>query len=104
MAAVSSNASTMEKALKRLLEREPGWKKFVRPEAKGARPAAIGTGVPATSEQKGSAFEEKDAALRTYYPVKTLTLTDGLFTLQVEPIKSIRLSSGDDAKFAEPLL
>jgi hypothetical protein len=102
--AAATNSSALEKALQRLLEREPGWKNFIRPENKGARPAAVGTGLPATSEQqRGGAFEEEDAALRTYYPVKTLTSTDGLFTLQIEPIKSIRLSSGDDAKFAEPV-
>ena len=99
--AAATNSSALEKALQRLLEREPGWKHFGQPEPKGARPAAVGVGVPATSGQ-GGAFDEKDAALRTYYPVKTLISTDGLFTLQIEPIKSIRLVSGDDAKFKEP--
>ncbi|WP_068634723.1 hypothetical protein [Thauera butanivorans] len=101
--AAAPNSSALEKALQRLLEREPGWKHFVRPEAKGARPAAVGTGVPADGgAQGGGVFDEADAALRTYYPARTLTSTDGLFTFRIEPIKSLRLTSGHNATFKDP--
>lgn len=98
----SSDPGLLEKALRRIVQEQKGWAKFVPPEAKGARPGTVGTGVPASAGEGGATIEEEDASLRTYWPAKTLTSTDGLFTLQVEPIKSLRLRSGDDATFDNP--
>lgn len=102
-AASKADPGLLEKALRRLVEQSPnGWAKFQKPEAKGARPGTVGTGVPAAAGTTSAGFEEEDAALRTYWPAKTLTSTDGLFQLQVEPIKTIRLRSGDTATFDNP--
>lgn len=100
--------SEFQRALRRLIQREPGWRRFAgqagKPETPAPIPAARGVAMSAgaVAQPGGSEFEEIDAVQREYWPTRVMTTTDGLFTWEVEPIKSILLADGSRATFAEP--
>lgn len=97
-------SSPLQDAIDRLIKREPGWEKFKRPPDKGGRPGAVATGRPSATGGSGQqvTLEELDASLREYWGAKILTSSDGLFTIEVEPLKKLRLKDGSDFLFAEP--
>lgn len=93
----------LQQALARLLARDPAWRRALPPaDPLGAVARARGVALSTEQQGGGSAFAEADASKREYWAARTLTTTDGLFTFEVEPIKSILLVSGDRATFADP--
>lgn len=87
-------SSELKKAVDALVTKEPGWKEFTPAPAKGAKPGPVGKGVPGSGGNGAVAFEESDYSLRQYWPAVTLTSSDGLMTIEVQPIKSIALVAG----------
>lgn len=95
------NAAELEKHLRRLLGKGP--ERFIPLPPSPVRPAVpggIARGTPGGSGQ--SAFIEDDYDDREYYPAQTVRTSDGLFAIEIEPIKSILLTSGDRAQFKSP--
>lgn len=90
-----------QKSVERLLKQQPGWKKATQPPEKGARPGGKGVGRPASGT---AALElvEQDASTRQYYEPVTLRTSDGLFSIEIEPIKQIDLRGNIPFRFAEP--
>lgn len=98
-----AGASELDKAVEKLIKREKGWREFARPAAVGGRPGAVTTGRPSASgTNRAGALIEKDAALREYWPAVTLLSSDGLFSIEIEPIKKIVLDDGSAAEFKQP--
>lgn len=96
-------ASELQKAVEKLVKREPGWKAFEPPPNVGARPGEVSKGRPASSSPSSAAtLEESDAALREYFSARMLTSSDGLFTIEVRPIKKIVLVGNGAFIFKEP--
>ena len=96
----------LQKAVRKLVEKEPGWAKFVPPEPRGALPAQTGrSATPAggAGGSGGGAFAEADYTQREYWTTINRNSTDGLLTIQIKPIKSILLDSGSRATFKEPV-
>lgn len=94
-------ASELQKAIDRLVQQEPGWKKFTQPPAAGGRSGARSTGYPG-SKTGQFVFAETDAALREHYDERTIISSDGFFSFSYRPIKSIDLEGGNKATFKEP--
>jgi hypothetical protein len=99
-----ASASPLQDAINRLTEREPVWKQFQPKPPVGAKPGARSTGRPSSSSagSGGAGFDEADAALREYYAPRTLTSSDGIFTISWQPIKSILLEGDVRATFKDP--
>ncbi len=70
---------------------------------KGGKPGTVSTGRPASGGGQTTGFAESDYTQRQYWPAVTLTSTDGIFTLQVEPIKQLSLDSGAVFTFKQPV-
>lgn len=71
---------------------------------KGARPGEVSTGRPSSG---GSAqpltLAESDFTLREYWPAVEVESTDGIFTLEIEPIRQVTLEGGGAITFREPV-
>lgn len=82
----------IREALERLGRQKRGTGALEPAQPRGALPAGVGIAYPgASSEQAtgaalGSPLVEVD---RTYYGAKVITSSDGLFTLEVLPVKTI---------------
>ncbi|MFT3758422.1 hypothetical protein [Thauera sp.] len=96
-----ASSSELQRAIDRLLKKEPGWKNFIPKPAVGARPGGIGTGQPASGGSTGVTLEERDASLRTYHAGRPLRSVNGILTFIEEPIESITLVDGKMI-FADP--
>lgn len=100
------SASALQKSLELLGTPAPGWRPLDAVSPVGGRPGGVTTGRPSSVEQgQGGAdatLEESDAALREYYASRIITTTDGLFTLEVRPIKRVALVDGGAILFKEP--
>mgnify|MGYP000894229530 CR=1 FL=1 len=96
-----ASASELQKAVDKLLLREPGWRKATQPPAMGPRPGGVGVGRPASGTTALELIEE-DASTRQYYAPVVLRTSDGLFTIEVEPIRQISLRGNIPFRFAEP--
>lgn len=97
-------ASPMRDALARFLKDNPGWQPIADAIPKGRRPGEVATGRPSTSASNstGGGFKESDYALREYHAAVVKSTSDGVFTFQVEPIKSVTLVGGGKAEFEPP--
>lgn len=88
-----------------------------RLEQRGARPATRGRGtvnlVPATGGGGGGIaspltepVDESGVPLREYHPSMTITSSDGLFTMELQPIKKLTMLDADgvtvDFIYADP--
>lgn len=82
-------------------------------EAKGPRPATVGTGTYKAPAAKGgtgggvaSPFTEQSYAEREWYEEKTIYSSDGLLSFRVKAIKKLRQTDADDGEvlqlFKEP--
>lgn len=99
-----SGASELQKAVDKLLRKEPRWREATQPPAKGAQPGQVATGRPATggTAASGSGFVEAAAALREYWAERTIaTSSDGLFVIMGAPIKKVFGSPGP-LEFKDP--
>lgn len=76
-------------------------------EAKGARPATRGEAVyvPPTSTGTGggiaSPVTETSYAAREFYDSKYITSPDGIFVLEIEPVKKITMLDADGGDFVQ---
>lgn len=100
-------ASELDKAIQKLVEKEPGWKVFL---PKDPSPIADSAGkaqnaVPKTASGGGD-LNERAYADRRYHPRRVLRSTDGVLTFQFDPIKSVTMTDPTGAPvvwtFAEP--
>ena len=91
-----------QKSIERLLKSQPGWKRAIQPPDKGAKPGGKGVGRPASGAAALELVEE-DASTRQYYDTPVVLRTsDGLFTIEVLPIKQVNLRGGTQLRLAEP--
>lgn len=99
------SAEKLQRALQKLIDSGKDFVPFEPAPEKGARPATRSVGRPGGSSQPGGAagFAESDYLQREYWPAQTLESSDGIFTFEYEPIKSILLDSGYRATFQEPV-
>jgi len=88
--------SETKKALNKLIDRESTWYTKLDETAPATPiPASRGVGRPAAGNASSagggisSPLTEREYADRTYHPAKTLTTSDGIFTLVVNPVKKI---------------
>lgn len=96
--------SLLQEAVNKLVAAEPGWKPATTPPAKGAKPGEKSVGRPATGTTSSAAtLAESDYTLRQHWATVDVPSTDGLFVIQVEPIKSIALDGGGTFTFQEPV-
>lgn len=100
--------SLLDAAVNRLKVRDRGWAKATEPPGKGERPPSRGKGLPAAAGASNSGggsvvFAESDYSLRQYWPARTISSSDGIFSIEVEPIKQIALEGSDVATFKEPV-
>ena len=99
-------ASELQKAVEKLIKTEPGWKAFEPVAPVGGRAGAVSTGRPSsaspTSAPLSPTLEESDAALREYFGARLLTSSDGLFTIELRPIKKIVLTGDGALIFKDP--
>lgn len=94
--------SELQKAVNKVLLKEPLWKKAIEPPAPAQPiPAARGTGASniAAKGAGGTAsasltYTETAYADRTYWPDRTFRSTDGLITFVEGPIKSVKMLDG----------
>ena len=90
-----------QKSIERLLKSQTGWKRAIQPPDKGAKPGGKGVGRLASGAAALELVEE-DASTRQYYAPVTLRTSDGLLTIEVEPIKQIDLRGNIPFRLAEP--
>lgn len=97
------SASDLRQAVRRLTGGASGFEPLKPLVTKGARPGTIATGRPA-SGQSGTAnnLVENSYAEREYWSAVTLESTDGIFTLEIEPIKRVVLEGGGSLEFKQP--
>lgn len=99
--------SLLEDAVKRLADKEKGWKEFLpKPGAPQPDSAGRAQNMQPAAGMSGGDLAEPDYKARTYHARKTLKSTDGLLTWLYDPIKTVSMV---DAKnnpvtltFAEP--
>lgn len=97
------SSSDLREAGLRLLGGGRGFESLKPVPVKGARPGAVSTGRPASARNSAQDLAESDYAQREYWSAVTLTSTDGIFTLQVQPIKKIALEDGAVFTFKQPV-
>ena len=97
-----SGSSELQKAVDRLREAEPRWKAFDKKPQVGGRSGSVSTGRGAGNAASSVDLVESDASLREYYDPRTLTTSDGLFTIEQPVIKKIFLVGGGTFEFQEP--
>lgn len=98
-----AGASELQKAIDRLTKAEPDWKAFDKKPAVGGRPGAVSTGRGVGGASAGAlSLVESDATLREYHAARTLTTSDGIFSIEWEPIKKVMLVGGGSMQFQDP--
>lgn len=100
------DAREIQDAIKKLVSREPGWVEFDRMPAIGTRPGEIAIGRPSsaasTAGARGVELVEEDASTRQYHAPHVLRSSDGIITIEVEPIQQVNLRGGGALVFAAP--
>lgn len=69
---------------------------------KGAKPGGVATGRPSSGGAGNGAMVETAFEDREYWGSVDFTSSDGLFTIQVDPIKKVVLEGGRSIEFKEP--
>lgn len=101
--AAKTGSSELQKAIEKLVAREPRWKAFEQKPTVGARPGTVATGRPASAAAAGAASQEEDSyEAREHYPERELKSSDGLITFMWRPPKSILLKDGSRDIYQEP--
>lgn len=98
------SSKSLQQSIERLVTKDPGWHPLGTAPAVGARPASKAVGRPGGTQQTSGSFDfiETLYSAREYWPAVQVTSSDGVFTLEIEPIKSILLDTGERAQFQEP--
>lgn len=100
---MAAGASELQKAVDKLLKREPGWRRAITPPDKGAKPGGTSVGRPASGAGGGLELVEDDASTREYHPAPLiLRSADGILTVEVEAIKTVRLRGNLSLELAMP--
>lgn len=101
---MAGDSDLLQKAIDRLMRAEPAWKKFERKPEVGDKPGAVSTGSAAGSAggSGGPSLIESDASKREFYAARTLTTSDGIFTIEQPVIKKLYLVGGGSIQFGEP--
>ncbi|MBS0473876.1 MAG: hypothetical protein JSR28_01855 [Proteobacteria bacterium] len=94
--------SELQKAVDKLIAREPGWKEFTKKAPLGAKPGATSTGRPASAGKGVQEFVEADATLREYYDWRSAVSSDGLWSIEYREPKKLVLIGGGSIQFDEP--
>ena len=69
----------------------------------GKKPAVVGKGrTPASTSGAGSDLVEGAFSARTYWDTRTVISSDGLFAMEVKPVKKITFQTGATLTLAEP--
>lgn len=102
--ATTPQADKLQRALQRLVDSGRDFEPFEPLPERGERPPTRSVGAPGGNPRRSSSgFVEADYLEREYWPAQEIESSDGIFTLEVEPIRSILLDSGERAEFAEPV-
>ncbi len=100
-------AGPLYAAVRKLAEKETGWKEFLPKQASPVPPSAgkASNALPKSSGAAGG-LTEKNYAARKYHPRRTLKSTDGVITWLFDPIKSVEMTDAAGSivtwTFAEP--
>lgn len=98
------SAAKLQQAASRLVVSTGAAKARSAPQAKGAKAGAVSTGRPSSGGSgSGSSLAESDFTLRQFWPTVNFSSSDGLFTVQVQPIKSINLGGSKVMTFKQPV-
>lgn len=102
----ASRASTFKRDLNALESSSRKQVKLSEPEVRGARPATSGIGSwtpPATNTGGGiaSPVTETSYAAREFYSSQYVTTSDGMFVLEIEPVKKIVMLDADGGDFVQ---
>ena len=69
----------------------------------GKKPVVVGKGrTPASTSGSGSNLVEGAFSARTYWTTRTVISSDGLFAMEVKPVKKITFQTGATLTLAEP--
>lgn len=100
----ATGSSELQKAIEKLVAREPKWKAFEQKPTVGAKPGAVATGRPASAAGPAAAASQEEDSYegREYFPERELKSSDGLITFAWRPIKSILLKDGSRMIYQEP--
>lgn len=98
-------SSPLQEAVDRVVGKKPAWDPLNPAQAKGAKPGGTSVGRPSAAQSVGGgvAFAEADYTQREYWTAIVINSTDGLFSLEIEPIQSVLLESGDRMTFKRPV-
>ncbi len=94
--------SELQKAVDKLIQREPRWKEFAKKPAIGAKPGATSTGRPASDGNGAQDLIEADATQREYYEWRSAVSSDGLWSIEYRELKKIVLVGNGSIQLQEP--
>jgi hypothetical protein len=91
------------KAVRSLIIPAPNREPLIPKPPQGAKPAVVGRGrTPAAGAGGGGDEIEASHAARTYWAPVTITSSDGLFVLELDPVRKITFQSGVTLELADP--
>ena len=91
------------KAVRKIAGAETQARELVPKAPQGAKPAVVGKGrTPAASGGGGGDQIEASHAARTYWTTISVPSSDGLFVLEVDPVRKITFQSGATLELANP--
>lgn len=100
---MAGKSSELQKAIERLVKREPGWEQFKALPEVGARPGAKSVGRPSSAAATlDMILDEADYDLREHWQGRSLTTSDGVFVIEWLPIKKVQLVGNGSMNFLEP--
>lgn len=99
------SARDIQTAVRRLVGGDQGYKSLDPVPSVGAQPGGVSVGHPGSAGggSEPVALAEDDYLQREYWTTVTRTTSDGLFSWEEKPIKSILLETGERIRFAEPM-
>lgn len=93
----------IHRSLRQILGAEPRSRELVPKAPQGAKPAVVGKGrTPAASGGGGGDQIEASHAARTYWTTISVPSSDGLFVLEIDPVRKITFQSGATLELANP--
>lgn len=99
-----TSTSELQKAVDKLIQREPRWKEFTQKPGIGPKPGSTSTGRPASGGKSTQDLIEADAALREYYDWRSALSSDGLWSFEYREPKKLVLVGNGSMQFQEPPL
>ena len=91
------------KAVRSLIIPAPSREPLVPKAPQGAKPAVVGRGrTPAGKSSGSESLTESAYEDRTFYSVRNVTSSDGVFVMQIRPVKRINFPNGVYIELKEP--